>query len=93
LKEPKGLSFAVPDLLMIQAWSDFHDLVMRIDLDTVADDDHYDEIISLSPSRGNLRRWMVWRSRDGIVVQPMMGRPMLFDAMADALDVLIPVQE
>jgi len=88
---PTGLSFAVPDLLMVQAWADYHDLQLVIELDSVAGDDEYEEIINLTLSGSSFRRWMIWRSRDGIVVQPRVGRPMLFDVLADALEVLIPL--
>jgi hypothetical protein len=36
---------------------------------------------------------MLWRSCDGIAVQPAMGRMMLFDSMADALEILIPLRD
>jgi len=90
---PTGLSFAIPDLLMVQAWADYHDLRMEIELDGFAGTDEYEEIICLSHRDGTYRRWMIWRSRDGIVVQPMIGRPMLFDMMASALEMLIPVAD
>jgi hypothetical protein len=32
---------------------------------------------------------MIWHSCDGIVVQAAMGRTMLFDSMADVLEILI----
>ena len=92
IKTPTGLSFAIPDLLMVQAWADFHDLAVAIELDAAADGDEYEEIIGLSHIRSTFRRWMIWRSCDGIVVQPLMGRPMLFDSMADALELLIPAR-
>ena len=92
IKTPTGVSFAIPDLLLVQAWAEFHELAVTIELDAVADGDEYEEIIGLSHTHSTFRRWMIWRSCDGIVVQPMMGRPMLFDCMADALEVLIPAQ-
>jgi hypothetical protein len=36
---------------------------------------------------------MIWRSTSGIVVQPMMGKKMLFDTTAVALETLIPVRD
>jgi hypothetical protein len=87
---PTGLSFDVPDLLMVRAWAEYHDLRMTIDLDTFTGSDEYEEIINLSEASSPHHRWMLLRSADGIVVQPRLGRPMLFDMMADALDLLIP---
>jgi hypothetical protein len=90
IKAPTGLSFEVPDLLMLQGWADFHDLRMTIDLDVCADGDEYEELIGLYDKTRTFRRWMIWRSCEGIIVQPGMGRTMLFDVMADALETLIP---
>lgn len=87
---PTGLAFDIPDLLMLQAWADFHELRMAIELDVCADGDEYEELLGLYDRTRAFRRWMVWRSCDGIVVQPAMGHMMLFDAMADALEALIP---
>jgi hypothetical protein len=89
-KMPTGLSFDVPDLLMLQGWAEFHDLRMAIELDVCADGDEYEELLGLYDRDRAFRRWMIWRSCDGIVVQPAMGRPTLFDFMGDALDMLIP---
>jgi len=92
-KTPIGLSFAIPDLLMLQGWSDFHDLRMTVELDFCVDSDEYEELLGLYDANRAFRRWMIWRSCDGIVVQPTMGRSMLFDTMADVLEILIPVQD
>jgi hypothetical protein len=93
VKIPTGLSFDVPDLLMLQGWSDFHDFRMAIDLDVCADDDEYEELLGVYDRSSAFRRWMIWRSCDGIVVQPAMSRTMLFDTMADALDILMPAHD
>lgn len=87
---PTGLSFDIPDLLMLQGWADFHNLRMAIDLDVCADGDEYEELLGLYEKDRAFRRWMIWRSCEGIVVQPAMSRPMLFDFMNDALEMLIP---
>jgi hypothetical protein len=93
VKMPTGFSFDIPDLLLLQAWADFHDLRMAIDLDVCADGDQYEELLGLFDRTSAFRRWMIWRSGDGIVVQPTMGRAMLFDHMADVLDLLIPARD
>ena len=83
LPAPTGLSFDVPDLLMLHAWAEYHELRMTIDLDTFTGSEEYEEIVNLSEADIPHHRWMLWRSADGIIVQPRMGRPMLFDMMAD----------
>jgi hypothetical protein len=90
---PTGLSFDVPDLLMLQGWAAFHDLRMTIELDLCVEGDEYEELLGLYDANRAFRRWMIWRSCDGIVVQPAMGRTMLFDTMADVLEILIPVRD
>jgi hypothetical protein len=86
---PTGLSFEIPDLLLLQAWAYYHDLRLDIELDCCIEDDEYEEMVALVTRATGFRRWMVWRSAQGIVVQPMVGRPMLFDSIADGLEVLI----
>ncbi len=87
---PTGLSFAIPDLLMLRAWVDFHDLHMSIDLDVCAEGDEYEELLGLYDKDWSVRHWMLWRSCHGIVVQPAAERSMLFDCMGDVLEHLIP---
>ena len=93
VKVPTGLSFDIPDLLMLRGWCEFHDLRMTIDIDLCADGDEYEELLGLYDRGCAFRRWMIWRSCDGIVVQPAMGRPMLLDAMTDALETMIPARD
>jgi hypothetical protein len=92
-QKPTGLSFDIPDLLLVRAWADYHNLRMEIELDIAAGGDEYEELLNLSYGKSEHRRWMIWRSQDGIVVQPMMGRKMVFTLMADALEALIPVRD
>ncbi len=87
---PIGLSFDIADLLMLRGWTEFHELRMTIDLDICADGDEYEELLGIYDSDCPVQRWMIWRSHDGIVVQPATGRPMLFGFMGDALETLIP---
>lgn len=93
VKTPTGLSFDIPDLLMLQGWANYHDLRLVIDLDLCVDDEEYEELIGLYDANRAFRRWLIWRSCDGIVVQPAMKRTMLFDTMAGVLESLIPVRD
>jgi hypothetical protein len=93
VKTPTGLSFDIPDLLLLKGWAEFHNLRLAVDLDVCADGDEYEELLGLYDRDRAFRRWMIWRSCDGIVVQPAMGHMMLFDFMADALDILIPAKD
>jgi hypothetical protein len=89
-KVPKGLSFEIPDLLLVQAWAEYHSIRMEVELHHCAGGDEYEEMLGLFSMATGFRRWMLWRSCDGIIAQPMVGRPMIFDTISEALDVLIP---
>jgi hypothetical protein len=93
VKTPTGLSFDVPDLLLLQGWADFHDLRMTIELDLCVEDEEYEEMLGLYDADRAFRRWMIWRSSDAIVVQPAMGRRMNFEHLDDALATLIPPRD
>jgi hypothetical protein len=90
---PTGLSFELADLLLAQAWSEFHDLRMTIELDYYAEGDEFEEVLEFYTANSAFRRWMIWRAADGIIVQPMMGRPSQFTALSDALEHLIPARQ
>jgi hypothetical protein len=87
---PTGLSFELPDLFMAQAWAEYHTLRMVIELDGCTDGEEYEEVLAFYSGKSAFRRWMMWRSADGIVVQPMMGRTLHFASVADALEQLLP---
>jgi hypothetical protein len=89
---PTGLSFELADLLLAQAWSEFHELRMSIELDYYAEGDEFEEVLEFYTPNSVFRRWMIWRASDGIVVQPMMGRPLHFLALSEALEHLIPAR-
>lgn len=93
VRMPTGLSFDVSDLMLAQAWADFHELRLQVDLDVFAGGDEYEEMLGVFGRLTGFRRWSVWRSCDGIVAQPMVGRPMLFDTLSEALEVLIPLRD
>jgi hypothetical protein len=90
VKTPTGLSFDIPDLLLLQGWAHFHDLRMTVELDLCVDGEEYEELLGLYDANRAFRRWLIWRSCDAIVVQPTMGRAMRFNCMSEALATLIP---
>jgi hypothetical protein len=66
---------------------------LEVELDCSTEGDEYEEVVGLFARRTGFRRWRIWRSCDGIVAQPMVGRPMMFDSVAEALEVLIPLRD
>lgn len=87
---PAGLSFEVSDLVMVQGWSEFHDLRMVVELDYSAEGEEYEEVLAFYPRDSAFRRWMMWRGPATIIVQPMIGRAVQFPSVADALEHLSP---
>lgn len=88
--QPTGLAFDLPDLLMAQAWAEFHGLRMVIELDRHADGHACEEILAFYPPRAAACRWTMWRAASGVVAQAILGRRQPFAAVAEALEQLIP---
>ena len=78
-------AFKVPGLMLLGAWCEFRGMRMAIDLAHCMDGAERDEIIVLSEQRSSLH-WMLWRSADGIVVQPMLGMERQLHTISDALE-------
>jgi hypothetical protein len=89
---PMGIAFELSDLVMVQGWSEYHDLRMVVELDYSAEGEEYEEVLALYPQDSSFRRWMVWRGACDVVVQPMMGRALRFASVAEALERLIPAR-
>ncbi|HVC61223.1 MAG TPA: hypothetical protein VND19_12780 [Acetobacteraceae bacterium] len=89
---PMGLAFELADLVLVQGWSEYHDLRMVVELDYSAAGDEYEEVVALYPRDSSFRRWMMWRGVSEVVVQPMIGRAQGFASVAVALEHLIPAR-
>lgn len=89
---PTGVAFELADLFMVQGWSEYHNLRMIIELDYAAEGEEYEEVLALYPRNSGFRRWTMWRGTGEIAVQPIMGRVMRFQCVADALECLIPTR-
>jgi hypothetical protein len=86
---PTGLAFEIADLMLLQGWADFHDIHMTVELDHCVEGEEYEEVVAFYAHDSQLRRWIIWRAADGIVVQPLIGRGCRFGTVADALDSLV----
>jgi hypothetical protein len=87
---PAGLSFDIPQLLIVLAWAEFHDLRLEVELDYSVDGEDYEEVLALYNRGSSARRWLIWRSPTEIVVQPLLGRACRFASIAEALESLFP---
>lgn len=89
---PTGLAFETADLMLLQGWADFHDIQMTVELDHCVEGEEYEEVVAFYARESQLRRWIIWRAADGIVVQPLIGRSRRFTSVADALETLVPAR-
>ncbi len=89
---PTGLAFEIPELMLLQGWADFHDIQMTVELDHCVEGDEYEEVVAFYARDSQLRRWILWRAANGIVVQPLIGRSCRFGTVADALESLVPAR-
>ncbi len=86
---PKGLSFDISDLILLQGWAEFHDVRMVVELDHWVEGEEYEEVVGFYTKDSPIRRWILWRSDSEIVVQPLIGRSSRFNSVAEALESLI----
>lgn len=88
----EGFSFSIPELMLVAAWAQFHDLSLRIELDWYVDRVEYEEVITLrEPGRAS-PQWLMWRAADRIVLQPVVGRARRFETISEALGAICPEQ-
>lgn len=87
---PTGFAFEIADLLLLQGWADFHNMHMVVELDHCVEGEEYEEVVAFYAHDSHLRRWILWRSTDEIIVQPLIGRGCRFSCVADAIESLIP---
>jgi hypothetical protein len=85
---PIGLAFDIADLMVLESWSETHNIRMVVELDHCVEDEEYEEVIAFYAKDSPLRRWILWRSATDIVVQRLIGRTCRFGSVAEALDSL-----
>jgi hypothetical protein len=83
-----GFAFDVADLVLLQAWADLYGMRMVVELDQSVDGREHEEIVAIYSKDSGRRRWSLWRSSDGVVVQPIIGRSVRFSTVTDAAQTL-----
>ncbi len=84
--QPEGVSFTVSELRLIQAWAEFHDLRLAVELDHAFGGETYEEVLALYRKGSAYRRCILWRSPTEVVVEPILGCASRFPTIADALE-------
>jgi hypothetical protein len=89
---PKGLAFAIADLVLVQSWAVCTGIPVAVRLDHGAEDEEYEEVIELHTASSSASRLIMWRNLTGVFVQPLLGRRQSFVSVAEALDSFHPAQ-
>ena len=84
-----GIAFDTADLVLLQAWALLREMRMAVELDHCVDGHEYEEIVVIYAKPSGLRRWNLWRSWDGVVVQPIIGRSMRFGSVTAAIKAML----
>ena len=85
---PTGLAFELSDLVLLQQWAASLDVRMVVELDHHGFDGDYEEMVAIFARGSHLRRWLLWRTADGITVQPLIGRNILCSDVTAAIEIL-----
>jgi hypothetical protein len=83
---PKGLAFAIADLVLAASWATSQDLRMMVRLDHGDAAEEYEEVIEFRSGRSAASRLILWRSAEAVFVQPMPGKRRRHASVAEALD-------
>jgi hypothetical protein len=85
----KGLSFDIPDLILIKDRSTAHDLRMVVRLDYGSDVEEYEEVLAFYSGTSTEWRWMMWRNASAVFVRTMDGRSRRYRSAAQAIEALV----
>jgi hypothetical protein len=90
---PKGLAFAIDDLLCMRDWADRHGIRMAIRLDHGNDGEDYEEVIAFHADAQSACFLLIWRSTEAVIVQPLVGRPLAYQSVSHVLESLVEGQD
>ena len=81
----RGLSFSIPDLLLIGSWSEACGLRMAVRLDHGSDTEEFEEVLTFHTEAGRPCRFIMWRDENAVYVQPLIGRARRYESVVEAL--------
>jgi hypothetical protein len=85
----KGLSFDIPDLILIKDRSAAHDLRMVVQLDYGSDVEEYEEVLAFYSGASPHWHWMMWRNASAVFVRSIDGRSGRYRSAARAIEALV----
>lgn len=86
---PVGIAFTLPELMILTAWAEFHEVRVVLELDNCIDGAEYEEVAALYFPDSPLRQWTLWRAPDAVVVEPLNGPAFRADCIAELLQGLM----
>ena len=89
----KGLSFDIPDLILIHDRSMANDLRMVVQLDYGSDVEEYEEVLAFYSGTSPEWRWMMWRNASAVIVRSIDGRGRRYRSAAQAIEALVPKEQ
>lgn len=89
----KGLSFSVPELILVRSWSEANGLHMVVRLDHGSETEDYEEVLALHVGDSAVCRWILWRNAKLVFVQPLIGRARKYGSVAEAFEALVAEQD
>jgi hypothetical protein len=85
----KGLSFDIPDLILIHDRSMANDLRMVVQLDYSSDVEEYEEVLAFYSGTNPQWRWMMWRNASAVFVRSIDARSRRYRSAAQAIEALV----
>jgi len=82
----KGLSFSVPELVLIKNWSAANGLRMVVRLDHGSDAEDFEEVLAFHLGDSPLCPWIMWRGKRSVFIQPLIGRTQRYHSVAEAFE-------
>lgn len=86
----RGLSFSVPDLLLIGSWSMACGLQMTVRLDHRSDTEEFEEVLAFHTEAGRPSQFIMWLDQNAVYVQPLTGRTRRYESVVEALSGMAP---
>jgi hypothetical protein len=87
-KPLRGLSFDIADLMLFGAWAESRNLRMTVRLDHGVDGEEFEEVLAFSKGDSPLTRWLMWRDKTAVFVQPIIGRTQRFKTSGEVMESL-----
>ncbi len=82
---PAGLAFEIDDLELLLDWAKTRGVQLQVEIDHYVENEEYEEVVACYARNSPLRRWTMWRTTGGIIVQPLIGRSLQFPSVTAAL--------